>query len=234
MAKYTYSDWINQNLTPIFFNIIDTIQANDIDELFQNIAIGFIKNSNSLFKNVELHLGSYSVAQAMRLLMELVADMDYIISNPNNNIHRIKKHIKNYSKKTERKEEWSKTIKKSVNIHLVDDLSGKETKVTQERVELIFDKNVYDFYCAYLHCNLFAIYDDNERTKSFNDESLKKSMFQKRELIAYYPIVLEQFINSLNRLLNDDNKIPYNHIAFIKEYETLLITLSNSRIKTSH
>lgn len=227
-AKDGIGVWYEKNLQPIFTNIIDTIEVSDIDIIYYYIAISFIKNSVALFESLKGYLRSYPVAQGMRLLMEFEADMDFLIKNPRN-IKRLKKEVdKCHTDLHNKKKTWEETIIASGKIYLYDDISGKSVEI-RKRVGEVFDEEKYAFYCAYAHFNLYAICDDDENVTMLRDT--KKSNWQRTALIEFYPVILDKFINSLNTILQNDDKIKYNSGVFKKEFGRLLIALSNAKKK---
>lgn len=229
MAKDSIGEWYEENLQPIFANVVDTLETSDADIIFQYITTSFIKNSVALLEGLKGYLRSYSVAQGMRLLMEFEADMDFLIKNPKN-IPRVKKKVDKYrSDFIDEKKTWNETIVASGNVHLLDDATG-EDMTTKTRVERIFDKDKYAFYCAYSHFNLYAICDDAENVTTLRD--IRKNNWQRVELIKFYPVILDNFISSLNAVLDDNSKIVYDSAVFNKAFKKLLDALLNAKIRS--
>lgn len=229
MAKDSIGEWYEENLQPIFANVVDTLETSDADIIFQYITTSFIKNSVALLEGLKGYLRSYSVAQGMRLLMEFEADMDFLIKNPKN-IPRVKKKVDKYrSDFIDEKKIWNETIVASGNVHLLDDATG-EDMTTKTRVERIFDKDKYAFYCAYSHFNLYAICDDAENVTTLRD--IRKNNWQRVELIKFYPVILDNFISSLNAVLDDNSKIVYDSAVFNKAFKKLLDALLNAKIRS--
>lgn len=229
MAKDSIGEWYEENLQPIFANVVDTLETSDADIIFQYITTSFIKNSVALLEGLKGYLRSYPVAQGMRLLMEFEADMDFLIKNPKN-IPRVKKKVDKYrSDFIDEKKTWNETIVASGNVHLLDDATGEDT-TTKTRVERIFDKDKYAFYCAYSHFNLYAICDDAENVTTLRD--IRKNNWQRVELIKFYPVILDYFISSLNAVLDANSKIVYDSAVFNKAFKKLLDALLNAKIRS--
>ena len=229
MAKDSIGEWYKENLQPIFASVVDTLETSDVDIIFQYIATSFIKNSVALFEGLKGYLRSYPIAQGMRLLMEFEADMDFLIKNPKN-IPRIKKKVDKYrSDFIDKKKTWNETIVSSGNVHLLDDITGEDT-TTKSRVERVFDKDGYAFYCAYSHFNLYAICDDAENVTTLRDT--RKNNRQRIELIKFYPVILDNFISSLNAVLDANSKIVYDSAVFNKAFKKLLDALLNAKIRS--
>lgn len=229
MAKDSIGEWYEENLQPIFANVVDTLETSDADIIFQYITTSFIKNSVALLEGLKGYLRSYPVAQGMRLLMEFEADMDFLIKNPKN-IPRVKKKVDKYrSDFIDEKKTWNETIVASGNVHLLDDTTGEDT-TTKTRVERIFDKDKYAFYCAYSHFNLYAICDDAENVTTLRD--IRKNNWQRVELIKFYPVILDNFISSLNAVLDANSKIVYDSAVFNKAFKKLLDALLNAKIRS--
>lgn len=224
-------DWCNRNLLPVFANIFDALKENEADELFYYIAVSFDKNSIAMFESVKGVLRSYLLAQSMRLLMEIEADMDFIIDNPNN-ISRLKKKAdKLYSDCRSGKKKWAETICEAGNIFLLNEDARDANRDTKGRVEKLFDKKMYGFYCAYSHFNIYAVCDDAQNVSSFDEPYFMKANRQKAEILKYYPVILGKFIDSLNRVLKDGKKIQYDSAKFEDEYEKLLFAISHAKIR---
>ena len=229
MAKDSIGEWYEENLQPIFANVVDTLENSDVDVIFQYITTSFIKNSVALLEGLKGYLRSYPIAQGVRLLMEFAADMDFLIKNPKN-IPRIKKKVdKHRSDYVDEKKTWSETIVASGNVHLLDGITGENIS-TKTRVERVFDKDKYAFYCAYSHFNLYAICDDIENVTTLRD--LRKNNWQRVELIKLYPVILDTFISSLNTVLDADSKIVYDSAVFKKVFKRLLDALLNAKIRS--
>lgn len=233
MARDGVGDWFDENLRPIFANILDALKADDADIIFQYITISFSKNSIALLESLKGHLRSYPVAQAMRLLMEFEADADFLVKNPRNIPRMKKKTDKLRADYVDDKKSWSKSIIDSGNMHLLDDTTGEDT-TTKGRVERVFDKDTYAFYCAYSHFNLYAICDDAENVSSFDDMYVKKANYQKAELIMFYPVILDKFIKSLNGLLSDGNRINYDPKKLVDAFRRLLVAICNAKIRSQN
>ena len=231
MARDSLGIWCDENLNPIFAKIFDALKADDVDPLFRYIAISFSKNSIAMFESLKGHLRSYPVAQAMRLLMEFEADTDFLVKNPKNIPRMKKKTDKLRAEYVDDKKSWSKSIIDSGNMHLLDDVT-KEDTTTKGRVEKVFDKDTYAFYCAYSHFNLYAICDDAENVSSFDNAYVKKTNYQKAELIKFYPVILDKFVKSLNNLLTDDNKIEYNPAKLVDAFKILLVAICKAKIRS--
>lgn len=233
MAKDGLKIWCDENLSPIFAGILDALEMDNTDPLFHYIAISFSKNSIALFESLKGHLRSYPVAQAMRLLMEFEADTDFLIKNPKN-IPRLKKKTdKCRADCIDGEKTWRESIVTSGNMHLLDDVTGEDTN-TKMRVERVFDKDTYAFYCAYSHFNLYAICDDAENVSSFDDAYVKKVNYQKAELIMFYPVILDKFIKSLNGLLSDNNKIEYSPARLVAAFKRLLVDLCKAKLRSQN
>lgn len=229
MAKDSIGEWYEENLQPIFANVVDTLETSDADIIFQYITTSFIKNSVALLEGLKGYLRSFPVAQGMRLLMEFEADMDFLIKNPKN-IPRVKKKVDKYrSDFIDEKKTWNETIVASGNVHLLDDATGEDT-TTKTRVERIFDKDKYAFYCAYSHFNLYAVCDDAENVTTLRD--IRKNNWQRVELIKFYPVILDNFISSLNAVLDANSKIVYDLAVFNKAFKKLLDALLNAKIRS--
>ena len=229
MAKDGIGEWYDANLRPIFANVVDTLAVSNTDfVILHPIVHGFIKNTVALLESLKGHLRSYPVAQGMRLLMEFEADLDFLIRNPKNIPRAMKKVEKHRKDFVDKKKTWKETIIDSGNMHFLDDATGEEI-YTVPRVERCFDKKIYAFYCAYSHFNLYAICDDDENVITLKD--IRKACRQKAELIEFYPVILDKFIDSLNVALGEENKITYDADEFKKKFEVLLIAIANVRIK---
>jgi len=232
MSKDGIGDWYNECLQPVFFDMMNKIEEaadmGKVDIVFYHIAVSFTKNTVALFEGLKGYLRSYPVAQGMRLLMEFEADADFLAKNPKN-IPRIKKKVDKYRADfIDEKKSWKETIVESGNMHLIDDIT-KEDTTTKARVERVFDKDTYAFYCAYSHFNLYAICDDSENVQTLRD--IRKSNCQKVALIEFYPTVLDKFIETINYILGDV-KINYDSASFKKKFEKLLNALLNARIRS--
>jgi len=208
--------------------MMDAIRQSRADVMYYYIAASFSKNSIAMFESLKGLLRSYPVAQSMRLLIEFTADTDFLIKNPSN-IPRLKKATEKCNDDfVDEKRTWEESIQRSGNMHLFDD-DSKEEVYTKDRVERVFDKKLYSFYCAYSHFNLYAICDDVINTNSMQD--IKRSNCQKALLIRYYPKVLEKFIDSLNIVLAKEYKISYDKKIFASNYNKLLKGIVNAKIR---
>lgn len=232
MCKDGIGDWYKECLQPTFFDMMGKIEAavdaDKVDMVFYHIAVSFTKNTVALFEGMKGYLRSYPVAQGMRLLMEFEADADFLAKNPKN-IPRIKKKVdKCRADFIDEKKSWRETIIASGNMHLLDDITNEDT-TTKIRVERVFDKDTYAFYCAYSHFNLYAICDDSENVQTLRDT--RKSNCQKVALIEFYPIILDKFIETINYVLRD-KKVSYDSSLFKKRFEKLLNALLNAKIRS--
>ena len=223
--------WYNEYLQPIFFDVVEKLGNSDVDMVFHHIAHSYIKNTVALLESISGHLRSYPVAQGMRLLIEFESDMDFLAKNPNN-LPRLKKKVNKYrSDFIDEKKSWKETIIMSGNIHMIDDVSGEEVR-TKDRVERVFDKDIYSFYCAYSHFNLYAICDDDENVQSFGD--IRKANCQKASLIEYYPVILNKFIESLNLVLGEECSVTYDQESFRMKFEKLLNAIINAKLRSKN
>lgn len=232
MGEDGIGDWYNEYLQPIFFDIMakieEAVDAGEIDIVFYHIGVSFTKNTVALLEGLKGYLRSYPVAQGMRLLMEFEADADFLAKNPEN-IPRIKKKVdKCRADFIDEKKTWRETIIESGNMHLLYDLT-KEDTTTKARVERVFDKDTYAFYCAYSHFNLYAICDDSENVQTLRDT--RKSNCQKVALVEFYPTILDRFVETVNYVLKD-KRISYDSSVFKENYEKLLNALLNAKIRS--
>lgn len=222
--------WSDRHLSPVFANMVDAIKQSKADVMYYYIAVSFSKNSIAMFEGLKGLLRSYTVAQSMRLLMEFTADMNFLINNPSN-ISRFKKDADKFRADViSGKRSWAESIQRAGNMHFFDEDSAQEV-YTKDRVARVFNKKLYDFYCAYSHFNLYAICDDAENVLYFDEEFVKRANYQKILLIEHYPMILRRFIDSLNIVLADDYKIKYDEKSFIKSYNSLLKAISNAKIR---
>lgn len=204
---------------------------NGLDELYQDLFSCFMKNSCAIFSLV-LQVGmSYQVVQTMRLLIELVADINFVIKHPEN-INHLKRKTNKLIKKCEHESDgtrWREFIADAGKISLVIEgkLVGDAGFGTTKRVEEVFGKGFYDFYSSYSHANVFALRDDVQRFVSGDDFVA----VQRWELIKDYPLVLEKFIHVMGEAAVDEALAGLDCSAFTKSFSGLF---AENNVKDGH
>lgn len=192
-----------------------------LDEIYQDFFSCFMKNSCSMFSLI-LQVGmSYQVVQTMRLLIELTADMNFIVNHPEN-IRHLKKEVNRLIKKCESETDgskWRDFIIDAGKISLIvgDKLAGAVGFGTKKRVEEVYGCGFYDFYSSYAHVNLFALRDDVCRYAAGDDFIA----VQRWELIKDYPLVLEKFIHIIGGAAKNEDLAKLDCSMFKNSFNAL-------------
>lgn len=198
------------------------LTKNGIDELYQEFLACFMKNSSAMFSLVLQTGMSYQIAQTIRFLVELTADMNFIVKHPEN-VNHIKTEINRLLEKCEQESDgarWREFIANSGEIGLMIDgkLARKAGCGTEKRVEGVFGKNFYDFYSSYSHANVFVFRDDVSRFMSGDDFIF----VQRWELIKDYPLILEKFIHTIGEAAGDEDLAKFDCSSFTNSFSDLL------------
>lgn len=229
MQSVAINQWANR-LTIFLAEQKARLSKTGLDEIYQDFFSCFMKNSCSMFSLIPQVGMSYQVVQTMRLLIEVTADMNFIVKYPEN-IKHLKKEVNRLIKKCEHETDGSKwrdfiigTGKMSLIVG--DKLASVTGFGTKKRVEEVFGCGFYDFYSSYAHVNLFALRDDVCRFVAGDDFIA----VQRWELIKDYPLVLEKFIHIIGKAANDKELAEMDCSMFLNGFNALFTNANEESV----
>lgn len=220
--KDDIGQWVNNKLMPFFAKYETKMIDNGSEKIFIDIWDCFAKNSCAIFELLPMKSASYQVAQAMRFLVELTADANFIVNHAENVVH-LKKRTSKLVERCEREKDvtkWRKYIADARNINLLvgHELANKAGYDTKKRVEDVFGKKFYNFYSSYAHVNMFVIWDDLHRLV---DDSYVGT--QRWELIRDFPLIMEKFIHIIGKAVMDTDLEKKDCTFLSKDFDKLFL-----------
>lgn len=229
--KNDIEQWWDECLEPIFQFVGNQLKGVNNSNFYSYFFISFKKNSMPIFENLKYVSASYSIAQSLRLLMELTADLNFINEHPENLNHLQKEADKYLKKAQEKKLSWKECIISSGDIKLrvgstdiTDEKLAKQYS-TRKRVEKIFGKKLYSFYSSFSHVNLFAICDD-----AWTIKDKRALLLRRAECMKEYPNILAKFISVLGAAMNIDLVSGIDFKKFYKDFGVLLSAIVNAEV----
>lgn len=223
--------WWNECLEPIFQFVGDQLKDVNNSNFYSYFFISFKKNSMPIFENLEYMSASYPIAQSLRLLMELTADLDFINEHPENLNHLQKEADKYLKKAQEKKLSWRECIISSGDIKLrvgstdITDEKLVKQYSTKKRVEKVFGEKLYSFYSSFSHVNLFAICDD-----AWTIKDKQALLLRRAECMKEYPNILAKFLLVLGAAMKKDLVSDIDFKKFYKDFDVLLSAIVNAEV----
>lgn len=204
----SFGEWYKNELAPIF-NEVNGIVIGEADRQNADILFGhwwaiFYKNSLALFELISGAHYSYQIAMTMRWLMEVAADIDFVVRNPRN-IEKLKFQHRKLINKNKDRLTYAELAEAAKKFRLYQTKDGKcygDATKTVDRINEAYDDDGQTFY-NYLNCfshfnYLGVMYDLNLNWIPNAPMSLKERV----HLVQFYPLVFEMMVQSIGRLCN--------------------------------